>query len=572
MIEAPIIHVNGDDVDAVISACKLAVEYRQRFRRDICIDLVCFRRHGHTNKEDPKITQPLTYQLIDAHPSVYQIYSEQLIREEVLTQEEIDTESQALLKSYSKEYEASKEYVPDPLEWLGSNWLGAAISNPTEKPYNQTGVRMESLQSVSSSLFPTPPFFLSAPHLSFSQVAEALYTVPETITPHPDVKKIFDSRKKQIETGKISMPFAELLAIGTLLTKFSPDQLIGVRDVSSNLMIPHPTVHVRLSGQDCVRGTFNQRHAGIFCQKTGHRYDPLSHISVPEKAATFSVCNSSLSEAAVLGFEYGYSLENESALTIWEAQFGDFANVAQSIIDNFIVSGETKWNVHSALVMLLPHGYDGQGPEHSSARMERYLQLIDDTESDIPGNDFFSRQEIETAFDNLVANDPIKNSHGEPVVSMKTLMDALLTASPGEKSERHTLSVREILEELEDEDEEEDVLEEQKDGEMINKDLWYLTFSPSLLFISLGSFLADSNFAFTSPVSLSPLLPSRRVKMMSSWLQLNSERKYNFSVVAPSTPAQYFHCLRRQIHRFPSLFSTPHFSSSADPMPSLWRS
>lgn len=148
MIEAPIIHVNGDDVEAVISACKLAVEYRQLFQRDICIDLVCFRRHGHTNKEDPKITQPLTYQLIDTHPSVYQIYSEQLVKEGVLTREEIDAESKTLLESYSKEYEDSKEYVPDPLEWLGSNWLGAAISNPTEKPYNQTGVRLESLQSV----------------------------------------------------------------------------------------------------------------------------------------------------------------------------------------------------------------------------------------------------------------------------------------------------------------------------------------------------------------------------------------------------------------------------------------
>lgn len=267
------------------------------------------------------------------------------------------------------------------------------------------------------------------------------------------------------------MPFAESLAIGTLLSKFSPDQLIGVRDVSSNLMIPHPTVHVRLSGQDCVRGTFNQRHAGIFCQKTGNRYDPLSHIPV-ELAATFSVCNSSLSEAAVLAFEYGYSLENESALTIWEAQFGDFANVAQSIIDNFIVSGEKKWNVHSALVMLLPHGYDGQGPEHSSARIERYLQLIDDTEDAIPGSDFFSRQEIETAFDNIVANNPMKNELGEPVVSKKMLMEALLSASPGEQRERHTLSLREILQEVGQDDEAEESQTEEEE-EMINKELWY---------------------------------------------------------------------------------------------------
>lgn len=271
------------------------------------------------------------------------------------------------------------------------------------------------------------------------------------------------------------MPFAELLAIGTLLSKFSPEQLIGLRDVSSNLMIPHPTVHVRLSGQDCVRGTFNQRHAGIFCQKTGRRYDPLSHIPV-DLAATFSVCNSSLSEAAVLAFEYGYSLENESALTIWEAQFGDFANVAQSIIDNFIISGETKWNVHSALVMLLPHGYDGQGPEHSSARIERYLQLIDDIEDAIPGSDFFTRQEIETAFDNLVANNPMRNKLGEPVVSKKMLMEALLKVSPGEKRERHTLSVREIFDEVGDDEEGESPIDDEKE-EMINKDLWYVSWS-----------------------------------------------------------------------------------------------
>jgi 2-oxoglutarate dehydrogenase E1 component len=148
MIEAPIIHVNGDDVDAVISACKLAVEYRQRFQRDIVIDLVSFRRHGHTNKEDPKITQPLTYQIIDNHPSTLLLYSQQLIRQGILTQEEIDKESESLLASYKIEYENSKEYVPDPLEWLGSNWLGAAISHPSEKPYNQTGVTMDSLHSV----------------------------------------------------------------------------------------------------------------------------------------------------------------------------------------------------------------------------------------------------------------------------------------------------------------------------------------------------------------------------------------------------------------------------------------
>lgn len=159
----------------------------------------------------------------------------------------------------------------------------------------------------------------------------------------------------------------------------SPHDMIDLT-MAAKGMIEHPTVHVRLSGQDCIRGTFNQRHSAIWCQKTEEMYSQLNNLKVPGDQATFTVCNSSLSEAAVLAFEYGYSLENELALTIWEAQFGDFANVAQAIIDNFIVSGEYKWNVHSALVMLLPHGFDGQGPEHSSARMERFLQLVDDSE------------------------------------------------------------------------------------------------------------------------------------------------------------------------------------------------
>jgi 2-oxoglutarate dehydrogenase E1 component len=243
------------------------------------------------------------------------------------------------------------------------------------------------------------------------QVGASLCELPDSVTPHPFVSKLLKSRQEMLRTGKgITLAFAEALAFGTLLTRYTPSHhpgRLGIEPSQRSLdddqvsseqesvttgaggapamtmassedkfeRIMHPTVHVRLSGQDCVRGTFNQRHATIFCQETAQGFTQLNHIKQVDGQASLSVCNSTLSEAAVLAFEYGYSLGNELVLTIWEAQFGDFANVAQSIIDNFIVSGESKWDVASSLVMLLPHGYDGQGPEHSSARLERFLQV-----------------------------------------------------------------------------------------------------------------------------------------------------------------------------------------------------
>ena len=219
------------------------------------------------------------------------------------------------------------------------------------RPYNQTGVALVTLQLVGKSLL----------------------EVPEDMVLHPDIKHLLNQRRKMVDTKEgITMAFAEALAFGCLMKKFEVEE-----EPETPLNIEHPTVHVRLSGQDSVRGTFNQRHAKLVCQKTSRGYWQLNNMKVKEQAS-ITVCNSALSEAAVLGFEYGFSLSNEMALTVWEAQFGDFANVAQSIIDNFIVSGESKWANNSSLVMLLPHGYDGQGPEHSSARLERFLQAVDD--------------------------------------------------------------------------------------------------------------------------------------------------------------------------------------------------
>ena len=330
--------------------------------------------------------------------------------------------------------------------------------------------------------------------------------VPDHIKVHKDVQAIIDARKIMLETEEgITMGFAEALAFGALMTPFYPGQHFGTKgiavqdrhlahadDILGIKLVKHPTVHVRLSGQDCIRGTFNQRHAAIMCQETGKQYWQLNNLFCEEQA-TLQVCNSSLSEAAVLAFEYGYSLENDLALTIWEAQFGDFANVAQHIIDNFIVAGEAKWKNTSALVLLLPHGYDGQGPEHSSGRVERFLQLVDDDESDIPGHGLFNMDEIRSGFEALdVSKDGVVQRH-ELVMAIAQLLQI-----------SNTLRIERALSELMFEHGYADDID-------ITLDVW--------------------------------------TKLMMAWLQYNSERTCNMSVVYPSTPAQYFHALRRQVHR-----------------------
>jgi 2-oxoglutarate dehydrogenase E1 component len=331
MLQAPIFHVNGDDPEAVVHCVKEAMAYRQRFLSDVVIDMVCYRRHGHNEGDEPSFTQPLLYGKIRQHPGVRKLYTDKLLqmgllREEDLSRIDADLNGQlarALQGIKTKPPAAAEAYEP-----LGP-WTGFSRTCPSEDP--ETAVPVERL----------------------AQIAEGLGAVPGGFHVHPKLASLLERRRKVIaENSPIDWALAEALAFGSLVCEGTP---------------------VRLSGQDSVRGTFSQRHAAITDQVTGEEYVPLDHLSTTQ--ARFEAYDSLLSEAAVLGFEYGYSLADPQTLTLWEAQFGDFVNGAQVIIDQFISSAHAKWGRISGLVMLLPHGYEGQGPEHSSTRVERFLQL-----------------------------------------------------------------------------------------------------------------------------------------------------------------------------------------------------
>jgi 2-oxoglutarate dehydrogenase E1 component len=330
MIDAPIFHVNGDDPEAVVHVTKIATEFRQLFGKPVVIDMFCYRRHGHNEADEPAFTQPLMYQRIAEHPSVVEVYADRLIEEGLFTREEVDR-LQAKFRAYlEEEFAAGESYRPNRADWLDGRWSGIGHAEEGARR-GLTGVDLHLLK----------------------QVGRKITSIPKTFTPHKTVARIMAARSNMIDEGAgIDWATAEALAFGTLLVEGFP---------------------VRLSGQDSERGTFSQRHSVLMDQVTEKKYTPLKHIS--KEQVDFEVINSMLSEEAVLGFEYGYSLAEPNALVLWEAQFGDFANGAQVIIDQFISSGERKWLRMSGLVLLLPHGYEGQGPEHSSARLERYLQL-----------------------------------------------------------------------------------------------------------------------------------------------------------------------------------------------------
>jgi 2-oxoglutarate dehydrogenase E1 component len=330
MVEAPIFHVNGDDPEAVTFAAKVATEYRQKFSKDVVIDMFCYRRFGHNEGDDPTMTQPLMYRLIKDHPSTREIYAKRLVEEGAATQAEVDGWVGEFETFLQAEFEAGKTWHAEKADWLDGKWAGMALPKGEERR-GETAVPLQILRDL----------------------GQTFTSLPQDLDVHKTVRRVIDNRHAAITSGdNIDWATAEHLAFASLLDQGVP---------------------VRLSGQDSVRGTFVQRHCDIIDQTTERHYQPLSNLRPGQ--AHFEVLDSALSEEAVLGFEYGFSLADPNTLTIWEAQFGDFANGAQVVIDQFIASGERKWLRMSGLTLLLPHGYEGQGPEHSSARLERYLQL-----------------------------------------------------------------------------------------------------------------------------------------------------------------------------------------------------
>jgi 2-oxoglutarate dehydrogenase E1 component len=330
MVEAPIFHVNGDDPEAVVHVAKIATEFRQRFQKPVVIDMFCYRRFGHNESDEPAFTQPLMYRAIRSHPSAVEVYGKRLVQEGVVSESDTEGMRGRFRAHLDAELAASDSYRPNKADWLDGRWSKMGFAEDDERR-GTTGVAIDTLR----------------------EVGRRITTIPQDFNVHRTIERLLQRRREMVETGTgIDWAMAEHMAFGTLLKEGYP---------------------VRLSGQDSERGTFSQRHSVLIDQQTERQYTPLKHVS-PDQAR-FEVINSMLSEEAVLAFEYGYTLAEPNALVMWEAQFGDFANGAQVVFDQFVSSGERKWLRMSGLVCLLPHGYEGQGPEHSSARLERYLQM-----------------------------------------------------------------------------------------------------------------------------------------------------------------------------------------------------
>lgn len=333
MVEAPIFHCNGDDPEAVVHCARIATEFRQEFGVDVVLDMVCYRRFGHNEGDEPKFTQPLMYKQIEKQPTARTIYASRLVEEGLYSQEEADLMMSKFMHMMEVDFESASSFRPNKADWLEGQWKGIAqMGEEEEFRDDKTGATLDLLKEVGAGIC----------------------TPPEGWAVNPKITRQLKAKRKAIDSGEnIDWATAEALAFGTLAVEGT---------------------HVRLSGQDCGRGTFSQRHSVLVDQNTEERFVFLNNIR-PGKQALFEVIDSPLSELSVVGFDYGFSLAEPNALVLWEAQFGDFSNGAQMIIDQFINSGESKWLRLSGLVLLLPHGFEGQGPEHSSARMERYLQL-----------------------------------------------------------------------------------------------------------------------------------------------------------------------------------------------------
>jgi 2-oxoglutarate dehydrogenase E1 component len=324
MIQAPIFHVNGDDPEAVVRVARLAFEYRQAFNKDVVVDLLCYRRRGHNEGDDPSMTNPLMYAIIDQKRSVRKIYTEELIGRADITLEEAEESLRDYHQQLETVFKATRDTSSAPSRRV------TRLREPEPEPRVETAID-ESL---------------------LKRIGEAHVNLPEGFTPHKRVQQLLERRARMAVEGDIDWGFGEIIAFGALLSQ---------------------GVMVRLSGQDSRRGTFVQRHAMVVDAVTGNGYMPMWALA--DKGGRFFAYDSLLSEFAAMGFEYGYSVENPDALVIWEAQFGDFVNGAQSIVDEFVSSGEVKWGQRSSVTLLLPHSHEGQGPDHTSGRLERYLQL-----------------------------------------------------------------------------------------------------------------------------------------------------------------------------------------------------
>ncbi len=394
MVEAPVFHVNGDDPEAVVFAARVATEYRQKFGKDVVLDIVCYRRYGHNEGDDPSFTQPIMYEKIGNLKSTMNIYAERLIAQGDLTEEAHKKRVDDFYAYLDGEFEKAKSYETTQPDWLQGVWQG--LSLPTEKDGKRVGDTSVDIQTL-------------------KDIGTKITTIPNSVNIHRTLKRIIKARADKIESGEnIDWGLAEHLAFGTLV------------------MEGHP---VRLSGQDSERGTFSQRQSNFIDQKTEEKYTPLNHLT--DEQEYYQVLNSHLSEEAVLGFEYGFSAAAPKALTIWEAQFGDFANGAQVMVDQFISSAEQKWLRMSGLVMLLPHGYEGQGPEHSSARLERYLQMCAEdnmqvTNISTPANYFHAlRRQVKRGF-----RKPLINMSPKSLLRHKLCVSTLKEMGPGSEFHR----------------------------------------------------------------------------------------------------------------------------------------
>eukprot|EP00210_Caulerpa_lentillifera_P002542 g2439.t1 len=494
MIGAPVFHVNADDPEAVFEACQIAADWRHTFQCDVVIDVVGYRRHGHNERDNPESFLPLTYERVKQHPPVLELYSKRLLTEGVISHHDLNQWIQQKHADYEQEWTAFQDgkYKESAQQFLSSNWQGEAIQalcNGDE--------RLE--------LFHQEPTGLPLKTLQF--VGEHISRIPESFRVHSDFAGLYETRKKMLETpdSRVNWSLAEGLALGTLALhrglKLDPEIQQESSDARLGLNKGH--YHVRLTGQDVERGTFNHRNAVLYDQKTGQRYVKLNEIS-PGKQQSVEVWNSPLSEAAVLGFEYGFSLgARNQALVLWESQFGDFANNAQVFIDQFLSSGEEKWGQQSGIVLLLPHGYDGEGPDHSSARLERFLSLCNDDPDHLPGYSPDVRKQIGHTF-KAISEDSNRRLNRTRVAE---ILKSIGVTNGG--------------------------------GELLDL-LW------SEMGVSENSEITQTDWE----------------AFMVQYIRRNAERRANLFVVNATTPAQMFHALRRQCnlpYKKPLVMMSPKF-------------